>query len=221
VGGDWYDSFTTENGSTLLVVGDVAGHDGDATANMAQLRNLLRGLALGGDSGPAALLGKLDRAIRALGLDVIATVVIAEVPTRRSDRAAEDGLTGRVLRWASAGHLPLLVRSSDGDVRIPAGGADLLLGADPTVERNEYITEFPAGSAAILYTDGLIERRDRHLDEGLAMLVAACRESEAASADSLCKGVVHSLIAGPPDDDVVVLVARSREHTSDLGDRPT
>ncbi len=77
VGGDWYDVFTTAGGVLNVVIGDVTGHDQQAAAAMAQLRNLLRGIAHSADAGPAATLTALDRAISDLHVGVLATVVVA------------------------------------------------------------------------------------------------------------------------------------------------
>jgi serine phosphatase RsbU (regulator of sigma subunit) len=210
VGGDWFDYFTTETGSTLLVVGDVAGHDGHATASMAQLRNLLRGMALAGGYGPAALLARLDSAIHSLGLHIVATVVIAELLADAGPAETMDPPGSLVLRWASAGHPPPLIRSVDDEVRVLAGRNDLLLGADPTAERAEHVTVLGAGDALILYTDGLIERRGKHLEEGLAELVGASGLGDGTSAEALCAEIVDTLVVGPPADDIVVLVAVRR-----------
>ena len=111
VGGDWYDAFVTGDGRMIVSVGDVAGHDGDAAATMAQLRNLLRGLAIGTNRGPAALVGALDEAIAKLEL-----VAIARRSWPRSARAlscvrgALPGCNGR----APVTHRPWCERSREG-----------------------------------------------------------------------------------------------------------
>ncbi len=152
VGGDWYDAFTTTNGSTLLVVGDVAGHDGDAAAAMAQLRNMFRGLAINGDDSPATLLDLLDRAIESLDLKTVATVLVARIDDEQDDRLR--------VRWANAGHLPPLVRHADGEVEILWAPSDLLLGVDAAVERSEHLDR-----AAPFLRHPLVHRRARRAAE--------------------------------------------------------
>ena len=111
VGGDWYDAFTLGSGETLLVVGDVAGHDQEAAGVMAQVRNVLRGVAhvLGG--APAEVLTGLDRALSDLTVQGLATAVVATV-----DDGDADG--GRVLCWSNAGHPPPVLIEPDGAARL-------------------------------------------------------------------------------------------------------
>lgn len=128
VGGDWYDVFVTRNGRTLLVVGDVSGHDRTAAAMMGQVRNLLRRLAFDSDDGPAALLSRLDAALLGLDLETLATCVVVTI----------EGVDGVCrIRWSNAGHLEPLLRLPDGAVAPLNGSDDLLLGLDPDTERHE------------------------------------------------------------------------------------
>ncbi len=158
VGGDWYDAFTTKSGSTLLVVGDVAGHDGAAAAGMAQLRNLLRGLAVAGEHGPSHLLDLLDETIAALDLRVLATLLVIEV------RADTDG--GFTVRWANAGHLPPLLKQANGEVTVLPTVPDLLLGVGSDHRRQEHSMSLGVEDTLLLYTDGLVERRGEIVDRG-------------------------------------------------------
>jgi hypothetical protein len=77
VGGDWYDAFLQPSGTTMIVIGDVAGHDTSAAATMGQLRSLLRGIAVHSGSGPAEVLRGLDAAMQVLEVDTLATAAIA------------------------------------------------------------------------------------------------------------------------------------------------
>ncbi len=129
VGGDWYDVFPQPDGSTMLVIGDVVGHDTAAAACMAQLRGLLRGIAFDSAAGPAGALTRLDSAIAGLQLGALATVLVGRLEP-------VDG--GMRLRWSSAGHLPPLVVTPDGERHVLTGARPgLLLGVDPTVVRTE------------------------------------------------------------------------------------
>src|SRR3982751_1311917 len=99
VGGDWYDAFAQPDGSVMLAVGDVSGHDNEAAATMGQLRNLVRGDAYGRDDEPGPLLTQLDRAIHGLHMRASATAIVAKL------RAAGDEYT---VGFANAGHPPPL-----------------------------------------------------------------------------------------------------------------
>lgn len=199
IGGDWYDAFTSRSGRTLLVVGDVSGHDRTAAAMMGQVRNLLRGLAYDSDDGPAALLSRLDRALHGLDLETLATCVVLD---------AEFSGSGCRIRWSNAGHLEPLLRLPDGEVTRLGTDADLLLGLDPGTERHEGRLEIAAGATLVLCTDGLVERRTASLEEGYDRLAAAVRNGPTANASALCDHVLTALDDGRSDDDVALLVAR-------------
>ncbi|MGW5669126.1 PP2C family protein-serine/threonine phosphatase [Micromonospora sp. NPDC003776] len=197
VGGDWYDAFQTAGGSTVLVVGDVTGHDRDAVAAMGQIRNVLRGLAYDGEDGPAALLGRLDRALRGLQVRALATALLARAePTRDGWR----------LRWSNAGHPPALLRGPTGGVRL-LEGHDLMLGVQPGVPRREQTVELAPGSTLVLYTDGLVERRADLLDEGIADLTLRLEQVGDAAVEDLCDLLLELAPAGH-EDDIALLVMR-------------
>ncbi|MGH3386952.1 MAG: SpoIIE family protein phosphatase [Nocardioidaceae bacterium] len=203
VGGDWYDAFLTTNDSTMLVVGDVNGHDRDAAAMMGQLRNLVRGLAYDSGDPPAALLTRLDRALRDLELDALATAVVAQVlpPTPKAHS---------VVRWSSAGHLPPLLRDADGTVSVLTADTDLMLGITPETTRRDHIVELRAGSTLLLYTDGLVERRDEGIDEGVARLQEALAECGARPVESLCDALVERMVPDGGEDDMALIAVRPR-----------
>jgi PAS domain S-box-containing protein len=203
VGGDWHDAFTSESGSTVLVVGDVAGHDGDAAAAMAQLRNLLRGLAIHHDRGPASLLASLDRALDGLQLDAIATCLVAQI-----DTLPTDGGSRPLLRWSSAGHPPPLLWTPGEGVAVLEGGRSLLLGVDPQVERSEMGLPLPRLATVLLYTDGLIERRGESLETGLQRLVDAFTKVKGEQPEEICEEIVDAMLPENPSDDVVLLVVK-------------
>src|SRR5947209_10575577 len=78
VGGDWYDAFSAGE-ATVLAIGDTAGHDITAAADMGQLRTLLRGYAVDRDEPPSHSMARLDRALENLHVDALATIVLARV----------------------------------------------------------------------------------------------------------------------------------------------
>src|SRR3712207_4393631 len=167
VGGDWYDAFLQPGGTTMLVIGDVVGHDTAAAAAMGQLRGLLRGIATYSDAGPVEVLRGLDASMATLQTHTLATAAVARF--EQTPDELQRGVTR--MRWANAGHLPPLVINPDGSVAELAGWkGDLLLGVDPDARRPESVVTLDRGSTVLLYTDGLIERRDADLDAGLVRL---------------------------------------------------
>ncbi|WP_432505822.1 SpoIIE family protein phosphatase [Kineococcus arenarius] len=212
IGGDWYDCFLAPSGTTTLVVGDVAGHDRDAAAAMGQVRNLLRGVSIALGEPPAAVLAALDRAMHHLGVGVIATAVLAQVEQNPAEEAA--GL--RTLRWSNAGHPPPVLIAPDGTARLLQAQPDMLLGLHPDAERADHATTLEPGSTVVLYTDGLVERRDAPLQDGLEWLRATLEQLHHLNAEELCDALLARL-DGSPEDDVALLVLRA--HPED-GPRP-
>ena len=200
IGGDWYDAFVQPDGCIVLAIGDVAGHDTRAAAAMGQVRGLLRGISYAGSRTPAAVLSELDRAIDGLALATMATALVAELVT---------GPDGTSMRWASAGHPAPVLLAPDGRVSVLDGmPADLLLGVDPRQPRTDHGTLLAPGSTVLLYTDGLVERRDRGIDAGTAALVDVLAECAGLPLDELCDRVLGRLFLPDAEDDVAVLAFR-------------
>ncbi|MFJ8436704.1 SpoIIE family protein phosphatase [Kitasatospora sp. NPDC094019] len=160
VGGDWYDVLVLPDRQVLLAVGDVAGHGVGAATGMVALRHALRGLAVTG-AGPGRLLEWANTVALREPDQVTATAVCVLV-------GPEDGS----LRWARAGHLP--------PIRLAAGGAEVLplphgvlLGAMADARYEEYTARLAPGDVLLLYTDGLVERRDRPVEESVDQLIRA------------------------------------------------
>ncbi len=203
VGGDWYDVHPAGS-STLVSVGDVAGHDRNAAAGMAALRNVLRGLAVHSDAGPAELLRNLDLAVDRLDLDLLATALAGRVephPHAGQGRALQ-------LRWASAGHPPPLVRLADGTVQVLDDESDPLLGVAPDLTRTERVTDLPEGSLLLLYTDGLLERRGESISAGLARLAAVLADVGDGDVEQVSDRLLTDMLPDAPEDDVALLVLR-------------
>jgi serine phosphatase RsbU (regulator of sigma subunit) len=205
VGGDWYDAFLQRDGTPVVVIGDVVGHDTAAAAAMGQLRGLLRGIAHHSGAGPAEVLRGLDEAIAAMHTDTLATAVVA-----RLEPVGPPGRCGRrMLRWTNAGHPPPIVLAPDGDVSVRGGATgDLMLGVDPSAERAEPTACLAPGSTVLLYTDGLVERRRSTLDEGTARLVEQLRELAGLPLPTLCDALLERLLRGTPEDDVALVAVR-------------
>jgi GAF domain-containing protein len=196
VGGDWYDAFAQPDGSVMLAVGDVSGHDIEAAATMGQLRNLVRGDAYGRDDEPGPLLTQLDRAVRGLRIPAAATAVLA-----KATRA--DG--GYTVTYSNAGHPPPLLLRPDGEVEIWWTATEPLLGILPRVARSTHRRAVPAGSTLLLYTDGLVEDPAEVIDEGIARIAGLLRGNAAAAGEELCSRLVET---AHRRDDIALLLIR-------------
>jgi serine phosphatase RsbU (regulator of sigma subunit)/PAS domain-containing protein len=205
VGGDWYDAFLQPSGSTMLVIGDVVGHDTEAAAAMGQLRGLLRGIATYSDAGPVEVLRGLDSSMTTLRTRNLATATVARFEQTPEELAR--GITR--MRWANAGHLPPLVVNADGSVaELATWKGDLLLGVDPDAHRRESVVTLDRGATVLLYTDGLIERRDDDLDAGLVRLRDAVIELAGRPLEEMLDEVLERLVHGRPEDDVALVAVR-------------
>ncbi|WP_338104884.1 PP2C family protein-serine/threonine phosphatase [Modestobacter muralis] len=205
VGGDWYDAFLQPDGATVLVIGDVVGHDSNAAAAMGQLRGLLRALAYDNDEPLAATLTRTEHAARGLAVTALATVLLARVE-RRPDVPV---LGTRTLRWTNAGHPAPVVLSPDGTSRVLDTRPDLMLGVDPDARRTEHSIELPDDSTVLLFTDGLVERRGSDLDEGTARLRAALGDLGGVPLDELCDTLLARLVPDDRADDVALVALRT------------
>jgi PAS domain S-box-containing protein len=201
VGGDWYDAFRSGDGSTCVVIGDVAGHDREAAAAMGQVRNLLRGVAYTLNEPPAAVLTTLDRALAELTVDALATGVLVKI--------APEPLPGGAcpVRWSNAGHPPPVLMRADGSVEFLEAEIDLLLGIDPTTDRGDHECLMQPGETLLLYTDGLVEQRGQGLDEGLDWLLAAASHLATMDLQELCDHLL-SQVSARGDDDIALLAIR-------------
>jgi PAS domain S-box-containing protein len=205
VGGDWYDAFLQPSGATVVVIGDVVGHDTAAAAAMGQLRGMLRGIAYRDGPGPAAVLTELDAAIQGLGMGTMATAAIARVEQTPEERAA--GLTR--LRWSNAGHPPPLLLHEDGRVEeLATPRAELMLGVDPSARRTDSVVTVRRGATLLLYTDGLVEDRDLPLDDGIARLRSAVTALAGEPLAVLCDQVIERLRPEGLQDDVALVAIR-------------
>lgn len=202
VGGDWYDALVGPDGALVLAIGDCAGHDQAAAVAMASVRNLLRGAAYD-DAPAAAVLTSLERTMAGLGVETLATAVLARVELPASPTA----LGSRQMRWSNAGHLPPLLHTPGGTTSLLRTQADLLLGLVPDTARAEHVIDLTAGSTVLLYTDGLVERRGEDLDVGLERLRDAVEELAALPLEQLCDALLERMLAGQAGEDDVALLA--------------
>jgi serine phosphatase RsbU (regulator of sigma subunit)/PAS domain-containing protein len=204
VGGDWYDAFAQPDGATLLVIGDVVGHNVDAAAAMGQIRSILRGIAIDRPETPAEILTRVDRVLDALHVGTLATALVARI-----ERPAGQAAAGiRTLRWSSAGHLPPLLLHPDGGVDLLASPPERLLGTATAGIRTNHDQLLHDGDTVVFCTDGLVETGRTGIDEGLARLCAELGRLAAADLDTLCDALLDRLADGRADDDIALLAVR-------------
>ncbi|MCO5995904.1 SpoIIE family protein phosphatase [Actinoallomurus rhizosphaericola] len=198
VGGDWYDAFVLPSGDTVLVIGDVTGHDLQAAVAMSALRNMLRGIALDRQQPPGDVLRRLDLASHVLYRQATATCLYGLV------KGPKNGPWQ--LHHASAGHLPPLLTTAEGDTRYLEEGAGLLIGMDPDLPRPTACDPLPAHSTLLLFTDGLIERRGESLDDSLSRLRQHTAALARAPLDVFCDELLIGLGAHSADDIALLAV---------------
>ncbi|MFF3126806.1 SpoIIE family protein phosphatase [Streptomyces sp. NPDC057908] len=200
VGGDWYDVITLGAGRTALVIGDVMGRGVRAAAVMGQLRTAVRAYARL-DLPPHEVLQLLDGLAAEIDASQIATCAYA----------VHDPNEGRLV-YASAGHLPILVCHEDGTVHRAEDPTGPPLGTGGWIHTSGTIA-LPPGSTAVLYTDGLVERRSEDIDEGVAALERALSGAK-GSPQVVCDRLIRSLgVTAEHDDDVAVLVVQHPART--------
>ncbi|MEO3750953.1 SpoIIE family protein phosphatase [Streptomyces sp. B6B3] len=200
VGGDWYDAFVLPNGPTALAIGDVVGHDLDAAAGMAQIRNMLRAYAWSHETdSPSRAVERLDQAMVQIVEASMATMVFGWI-----ERV--DGWWR--LQWTNAGHPPPMLVGHDGQTQFLDAGHNVLLGTGITSPRSDAVITLPPLATLVLYTDGLIESPGHSLDEGLARL----RRHGAALAhrplDVFCDLLLDRVRPTDNEDDVAMLAVR-------------
>ncbi|MFF8848231.1 SpoIIE family protein phosphatase [Streptomyces sp. NPDC015127] len=207
VGGDWFDVIPLPGTRVALVVGDVVGHGLHAAATMGRLRTAVHNFcAL--DQSPDELLGHLDE-------------LVAHIDQSEAAEGDGEGITGATCLFAiydpvsgrcsiaRAGHLGPALVHPDATVTFPdvPVSPPLGLGAGLPVETAEL--DLPEGSRLALYTDGLVEDRDRDIDTGLALLKAALAHP-GQSPEQTCQAVLDALLPARPSDDIALMVARTR-----------
>ncbi|MEV0247762.1 SpoIIE family protein phosphatase [Nocardia sp. NPDC050712] len=190
VGGDWYDTLVLPSKEILVSVGDITGHGITAATGMVVLRNALRGLATTG-AGPGQMMTWLNLVAHHLTDSIFATAICGLYNPRT-----------RVLRWARAGHLPpVLVRAGRAAPLAELRG--VILGAVPEAAYEEGELRLEPGDTLLLYTDGLIERRDRLLDQCVERLLTISAEFTGTLDDRL-EHLLDGSDADTDDDTCVV-----------------
>ncbi|MDL4814432.1 PP2C family protein-serine/threonine phosphatase [Actinomadura opuntiae] len=212
VGGDWYDAFTSPDGSIIASLGDVTGHGLHAAILMGQLRTAIRAYALDGYS-PGQILKRLNRLLISQTGDDMATAVLMHLTA--------DG----TLHWANAGHPPPLLRRPDGTTA-PLRSRNMMLGVFDDAPYTTHTAHLAPGATLLLYTDGVIERRDVPLEatqERLAKAFAAATDDLEQTADQILEAM---LIDSTREDDTCILLLHAPaavpdEEAPDPDDRTT
>jgi anti-sigma regulatory factor (Ser/Thr protein kinase) len=196
-GGDWYDVVELDDSRVAVAVGDVVGQGPAAAAVMGQLRSALSAALLQGH-GPAQALELLDRFAGRLPGALASTAACVVL----------DWSTGDI-RWARAGHPPPVVVTADGARLLDGKGAGPVLGVPGRGPYGEGSTRLIPGATLLLYTDGLVERRREHLDQGLGRLTREAGRLAAAAPEQLTRELLAAVLAdSAQSDDVAVLAVR-------------
>lgn len=213
VGGDWFDTLSLADGRLGFVVGDVVGKGLRAASTMAQLRNGLRALTLD-ETDVARTVTNLNRLLESLTDAPFATLVFLAV----------EPATGEAT-LVSAGHLPPLVVAPGREPVYLEEGRNLPLGVDPELAYEAWTTTLAPGSLVLLYTDGLVERPEESIDEGLRRLAAVAGTAE-RDPEPVADVILAELLGERRlHDDVALLVlelagARARQLDLTLPARP-
>ncbi|WP_369244141.1 SpoIIE family protein phosphatase [Streptomyces sp. R41] len=194
VGGDWFDSLALSRDRNLLVIGDVMGHGVEAAVAMSHYRSMLRALA---DTGlrPHEMLHHADRMVADAGFERVATCLLALGDPRAN-----------TVSYSNAGHLPPVRITPQGHIEIVPLPVGPPLGTGFGVYETVTRPGVPGGTL-LLYTDGLVERRDEDIDDSLRRLTRL-RLSPRDSLEKIVDDVLAQLMSGPAEDDVAVLAAR-------------
>jgi PAS domain S-box-containing protein len=195
VGGDWFDVLPLPDGAIGLAVGDVVGHDLQAAASMGQLRSVLRSYAWSGE--PAnRVMARLDELVQGLGMADMSTCVYLR-------------LEGDRLTYSRAGHPPPLLRFTQGSVVQLTGALATPVGVSNLAEAPEAELDLPVGAILVIYTDGLVERRDRGLRRGIDALAELLSSlPDGLTSAEIRDALVGAMVDGEQEDDVCVLVVR-------------
>ncbi|MFF2650260.1 SpoIIE family protein phosphatase [Streptomyces sp. NPDC058045] len=214
IGGDWYDAFLLGDGVMALVIGDVVGHDLQAAAHMAEVRNMLRALAWDRQEPPSLIMQRLDEAVTHTSDAPMASALFARV------EGPEGGPWQ--LHWANAGHPPPLLVTADGQARLLEADHGPVLGLNSALHLGldwpDAREDLPPESTLLLYTDGLVESRGRTIGTGLSRL----RRHAAALAHHDLEDFLDELLVriAPSGDDVALLALRMPAAGEGTGPHP-
>jgi len=193
VGGDWYDLVELGDHRRALIVGDCVGHGLAAATAMGQLRSASRSMLIEGRD-PASVLEGLDLFAASVEGAYCATVVCALIDRRSGE-----------ITYSRAGHPPPLLAGPEGP-RWLDDGLGVPLAVQPGIERRNATASMGREDVFVLYSDGLVERRDEPLDIGLERLAATIERGESESVAELADRLLREMLSDDSSDDVVVVV---------------
>ncbi len=198
VGGDWFDAFRLDDRTLALAVGDVSGHGLSAAALMAQLRNAKRAFIFE-DPAPGHVLGRLNHYLYRLETGDFATVLYGLLDLPTGD-----------FRWAVAGHPPpIFFREGSATAVEEPDARGPLLGFQPGATYGETVRRLDPSGGVLLYSDGLVERRGGHLDDGITLVADLLAAAGDDPVDGMCERLVSRLDGGHEGrDDVCQLLVR-------------
>ncbi len=191
VGGDWYDLVELDDGSFLIVVGDVTGHGVQSAVAMGRVQSLMRHLAASGEP-PTLILDRVANTARVMLGTLLATCVTCH--------AVPHGRGRWTLTFANAGHLPPVLIQPDGStnlVELPPGA---LIGAGLSTPRETSTVEIESGTILLMYTDGLIESRDEAIDDSIERLRTAAAELDTTILSTFCRRLTTTVEPEGSDD---------------------
>ena len=197
IGGDWYDVLRIGDHRIGIIVGDCVGRGLSAAAVMGQLRSSARALLLTG-AEPAKLLGELDAVAELIPNAFCTTVFLAVLDTD----------SGEFL-YSCAGHLPAVLAAPQSAPTLLVDARSVPLAVQRKKSRPQSSVVLPPGSTLMLYTDGLVERRDVSLDDGIAHLGATVASGMHLTVDAVADAALSEM--APPDgydDDIAIVVYR-------------
>ncbi|MGZ8766210.1 MAG: PP2C family protein-serine/threonine phosphatase, partial [Acidimicrobiia bacterium] len=194
VGGDWYDGLLVGESKMAIVVGDVTGHGVAAAADMALVRGMVSALLHAGIA-----VSDVFREVSGV-LDERKGMLLATAALAVIDVAAD------TVTFATAGHPPPLLLLPDGEVRLLSTANSPMIGVS-TTQAVADTAPFPAGARLVMYTDGLVERRDRTFDVGVAEAAHHLATlSHPLSSRDLLDSLLNALVAGESEDDIAIIV---------------
>ncbi len=197
IGGDWYDVMRLGPRELMIAIGDVVGHGLHAAATMGQLRNATRAYALE-SSSPAEIVSRLNAFVSRFPDGEFSTLFVGRLD-----------LEQRVLEYTNAGHPPPLLRRPDGETAWLEDARTFPIGVETGSEFLSATVELEPGTLLFMYTDGLVERRTRSLEEGLATLRAVIEES-ADDPEQLLEEVIEGVVDDGAEhaDDIAMVTFR-------------
>jgi anti-anti-sigma factor len=194
-GGDWYDVLPLAGGAVAVAVGDVVGNGAPAAAVMGQLRSVLSTALMTGSS-PAQALEVLDRFASRLPGATASTAACLVVD-----------VTHGTVRWARAGHPPPLLLDDGEATYLDSAGSGTVLGVAGRRPFTEGTTTVSPGAVILLYTDGLVERRNASIDAGLDRLADEVQRHGGQPPESLATLLLREMLADTDQPDDVALIA--------------